>query len=349
MTGIIYNSLTSSTLDVTALSGPDRVTNITASLEQVSGAPPAVLEKLVSTVAQQINDQRASYTPSFRAVDLENMIADVIIETSAQGSSLLEIHLIDPYWALLRRNESGWCFIDVDPDGSGYLWPPIEINFPIDVSDATWRLCQVKPTTDPSIANLVLVFEDKIVAELREHTGAGPSPTDPSLGSSNANETRAEFIRRCVRTVSRHPLIQSDVGIRFIPLLANSDFTSADLIGSEVTLPASATVPQAPAHRQNFTKAAGISVSGATSTKSIADTWWKTKNKNPLITPQGLPTFPFQINEVSLSNGTINGRSVSELSAFPGLPQGAPVLGGNTPATALLNSPSLPSTLGVTP
>lgn len=306
---IIYNSLKSSDLDITALSNSDRITNVIATQIPAPGAAPVASDVLIHNVSEQINAGRMSFQPAFKAIDLQTMIADIIVETSAQGSSLLEIHVIDPYWTLLRRNESGWCFIDVDPDGSGYLWPPIEVNFPPTVSDATWRLCQVKPTTDLSAANLVMVFEDKIVAEMREHTATstsgGEAPTDSSLASSYPNETRAQFIRRCVKTVSKNPLLPTDVGIRFIGnLLPNSDFTAADLTGDEVTLPASATNPGAPAHRQNFTKAPGPSTPSST---TVALNKAKAVGRSSSV-----------VNEIALNGGWLNGEAPPGVGAAAG-------------------------------
>lgn len=314
MSKIIYNSLQSSDLDAIALWAPGQATSIVASSVKAPGEPPAELQKLISSVALQINNARGSFTPSFTAIDLHEMISDVIVETSAQGSSLLEIHVIDPFWSLLRRNKSGWCFIDVDPDGSGYLWPPIEINFPPDVSDATWRLAQVKPTTDLSAANLVLTFEDKIVAEMREHTATGPDPTDSSLASSNPNETRAEFIRRCVKTVSKNPQLPSEVGIRFIPLLPHSDFTSADLIGDEITSPGSVVVPNTSPARQNPTKAAAVSKGRTTSSTHVAPADKAFSSIHSQIDPS-------YNNQVSLAFGTVNGEGPGAF-VVPSLPSG---------------------------
>ncbi len=206
-------------------------------------------------IAKQINAQRMAQPPQKEAVDLSDWIADIIIETTVQGASLLEVHIIDPGWILLQRDANGVSFLDVDENG--YIWPPIEVNFPPDVSDAQWRLCQLRPSTDLTAANLILVFEDKVASVLREFSG-------PVL--SHTNETRAEFIRRLVKeatvggalaptpgfsgggslgTGTDTPIIGTpDGSIRFIPLLPNIDFTAADLTSDQFVLPASAKQPK---------------------------------------------------------------------------------------------------------
>ena len=259
MTAIIYNSLASSLLNVTALSSPTDVTSLNAM--RVSAAQSPVTQALVSYVAININQQRMSQPNPMQVVDLEYHISDITIETSAQGSSLLTVSVIDPGWMLLRRDPgTGASFIDVDD--SGYLWPPIELTFPPDVTDATWRLCQCKPTTDSSGPNIVLTFEDKIVSILREHDNI----TDPSCGQSNPNETRAEFIERVVRSASGHAVAgdpASGVGIRFRHLLNPSDFSPSDLTSAQTTLPASATPPSS----TTLGAAAATAIAGGRSTR----------------------------------------------------------------------------------
>lgn len=252
MTQIIYNSLKSTELDITSLSDPSRLLHVDAKK----------VDAFTANIAVQINEQRTKASPGMRILDLEDHITDVRIETTAQGAGILEVHVLDPWWMLFRRDpKTGASFIDVDEDG--YLWPPIEVNFPPKVTDATWRLVAVTAGTDMTSSNVVLTFEDKIVSELREHDKA----TDPSCAQSTTNETRAEYIRRLVKTASSNKLVPGDVGIRFIPLLPTSVFTSGDLTADQTSVPASAAQPQAPPARKNFTKVAG-STKGATATNS---------------------------------------------------------------------------------
>lgn len=247
-TPTILNTASGSDLDVIVLTDPD------------------VVSIQLGQVADQINRGRMAYDPPLQCVDLKDQITDVIIETTVQGSSLLEVHIEDPNWTLFARDASGNCFIDVDE--IGYLWPPIEINFPQDASDAVWRLAQCRPSTDLSQSNIILVFEDQVVAEMREYTG--PVVSSP-------NQTRAEFIRQLVNEVRTNatlptvsvnnvslaptrPIGKGDGSVRFVPLLkigSPTAFTAADLTASQVSRPASAKQPNAPKARKNPNKEVG--------------------------------------------------------------------------------------------
>ena len=234
-----------------------------SALNEIVTTDPETIRLYRETVAAQINASRALVDPIREIIDLDKFVADIVIQTSAQGSSLLEIHIIDPGWITLRRDANGVAFFDVDE--AGFLWPPIDLNFPPDVSDAQWRLCQLRPSTDLSTANIVLTFEDKVSSVLREFQG----PVQ-----SNPNETRAEFIRRLVKeaTVGGHlppvtntttgitssPVIgMPDGSIRFISLLPNVAFSQGDLTTDQVHLPASAKQPNAPPARANPNKHPG--------------------------------------------------------------------------------------------
>ena len=220
----IYNSLAGPDLNVVELVDPNRI------------------QFYATSTAQQINDFRMSYAPQKRILDLDQWISDVIIETSAQGSSLLEVHVIDPAWTMFVRDKNGACFIDVDD--SGYLWPPVEVTFPKDISDATWRLCQARPSTDLTQPNVILTFEDKITSELREQYAAQ---------NSYPNETRAEFIQSLVQQTNQNPAYPGEVDIRFVPLLPKETFTVADL-SMQQRIPTSATQKYVPPARRSPNK-----------------------------------------------------------------------------------------------
>lgn len=221
----IYNSLSSSSLNVIAQTDPN-------AFKLVAGRR---VSEFSSSIATQINNARRAMPSPMWCVDLEKYITNIVIETSAQGAGVLTVDLIDPGWELMKTQPNGESFISVDQ--YGYLWPPIEINFPEGQSDALWRLCQVQASIDTTASNLSLIFEDAIVSELREHD----QYTDPTCAQPYPNETRAEFIRRCIKTASKDPLNDSDVGIRFIPLLPTDVFTTQDLYGDQSSVPLSAT------------------------------------------------------------------------------------------------------------
>lgn len=218
---------------------------------------PLQIEAYRVSVATQINNQRMAQPNPKQVLDLSDWISDIMIETTVQGASLLEVHVIDPGWIMLLRDKDGVAFFDTDQNG--YLWPPIEVNFPADSSDAVWRLCQLRPSTDITQANLILTFEDRVAAELREFLG-------PVL--SSPNQTRAEFIQQLVKEVKfgkplppvaglGYPVVppgQKDGKIRFIPLLPHLDFTAADLTADETTIPKSAKQKNPPPARANHTK-----------------------------------------------------------------------------------------------
>lgn len=224
MANSIINSLRSAELSVTEMVDPNEIQFFTTSL------------------ANQVNDFRMKYAPQKMCRDLSEWITDIIIETTAQGASLLEVHIIDPAWTLLIRDTNGVSYIDVDD--SGFLWPPIEVTFPKDRSDATWRLCQLRPSTSLTEANMILVFEDKIVSELREHFGQQTSYPD---------QTRAEFLQSLVQQANSQPAFPGEVDIRFVPLLPKETFTKADLTLQQ-RLPTSATQKNPPPARKEPNK-----------------------------------------------------------------------------------------------
>lgn len=170
----IPNALASGQLDTAILTDPVRI------------------QAYRTSIATQMNDQSGG--PKFE--DLSERIADVVIDTVAQGAGTLEVHLIDPFWTLLISG-----FIQVDQNG--YLWPPIDINFPSG-TDCVWRLCQARAAHPPTEANLVLTFEDRIVSLLREMSaldGVQQGLPNQTLGGfikmlvDNANKTLKGNIR----------------------------------------------------------------------------------------------------------------------------------------------------------
>jgi len=120
---------------------------------------PGRMQLIRQQVAGKLND--ATNGPRFS--DLDQAIIDIQLRTVAQGASTLTITLADPTWKLVRARFNGVPFIAVAQDG--YLWPPIDIEFP---SGRWWRLAQVAPTTDLTAAQVTLTFEDRIVSELRQ-------------------------------------------------------------------------------------------------------------------------------------------------------------------------------------
>jgi hypothetical protein len=203
----------------------------------------------VDVIAKQLNDvaqnqNRAGGAPTIR--DLSDALADVMLEWSAQGASTLTLQVIDPYWGLVTRFGSKPAFIDVDDAG---LLVPVDVNFP-EGTDAWWRLMACEVGIDTTVANLKLVFEDRICVDLRDLGG-------PKYASNN--QDRAQFIESCVDPVR---------DIRFVCPALN---LPAGSVGGNVTqgtidksqnVALSALNPKAPAARRNPSKKRGISTGG---------------------------------------------------------------------------------------
>jgi hypothetical protein len=175
----------------------------TAGLDTAILVDPAKIAAYRESIASQMNVQSAG--PRFS--DLSDRIADVIIETKVQGAGTLEVHLIDPLWVIPL---SGFIKVDVN----GYLWPPIDVNFPSGTK-CVWRLCQFKAswqsTTD---ANLILTFEDRIVSQLREI-----SPGNGGLVQGLPNQTLGGFIKMLVDNTNTQ--LHSD--IQLLELISPQD------------------------------------------------------------------------------------------------------------------------------
>lgn len=217
----------------------------------------------VEFVAAQLNDttlnqNRAQGALSVR--DLTDAIQDIIIDTVAQGAWTIEVHVIDPYWVLLTRYGDKPAFFDVDDSG---LLIPVDVNFPQN-TDRWWRLAAANPSVDPTVAH-IYTFEDRIVSELRDQGG-------PKHASKN--QTRAQFIYSCVRTVPE---------IRFVcPALSQpagsvgGNLTEGQIDTTGINAPSvspvagSATKPGAPPARKNPAKrpAKGRRPDGAIWTKN---------------------------------------------------------------------------------
>lgn len=118
--------------------------------------------------------------------DLARVIGEVTLNTQIAGSSILQITVIDPGWAIQRSG-----FLAVNGDG---LLDEIEVNFP-EGSAMWWRLTMVAGTTNLNDANLTLTFQDRIVSYLQDKFGA--------VGVSPGTVTRAQFIKHRVDEVGR--------------------------------------------------------------------------------------------------------------------------------------------------
>lgn len=119
-------------------------------------------------------------------VELAERVGEIELETQILGASFITVTIIDPEWAL---QTSG--FVDV-VEG---LLDEIEVEFP-ENSDWFWVLCKVEGSTEVSTANFTMVFEDKVIAELRQYWGPKQAPS--------GTQTRAQFVRDLVNEVGQH-------------------------------------------------------------------------------------------------------------------------------------------------
>jgi cell wall-associated NlpC family hydrolase len=115
------------------------------------------------------------------ADDISIIVGDVQIETTTQGASALTITIIDPDLSFINSG-----FFDADEEGN---LTPIDIPY-----DGGWyRLTQIQPMTAFNDANVTLLFEDRIVSEMRDLVGPKKATRGPL--------TRAQFIKGLADTV----------------------------------------------------------------------------------------------------------------------------------------------------
>jgi len=167
---------------------------------------PVKIQAYAESIASQMNDQSGGP----RIEDLSERIADITVETSAQGSSILTVGIVDPLWVLPMSG-----FIQVDQDG--FLWPPVDINFPTG-TDCVWRLCQYHAVWDAdsgSEANLTLTFEDRIVSLLREM-----SPQN-GIAQGQPNQTLGGFFKQLVDNANQ--VLKCNPKIQLVELISPGD------------------------------------------------------------------------------------------------------------------------------
>lgn len=153
---------------------------------------PLKIEAFRDDIAAQLNQQSGG--PKIE--DLSSRIADVVIDDTAQGAGTLQISLIDPMLTIVNaQDKHGNLFIQADQNG--YLWPPIDVNFP-GGTQCYWRLCQMSWTRDLTQPNVTLTFEDRIVSILRQM-----SPATGGVAQGSVNQTLGAFILMLVQSANR--------------------------------------------------------------------------------------------------------------------------------------------------
>ena len=183
----------------------------TAQLETAILTDPVQIQAFKQSIADQMNAQSGGPT----LVDLSDRIADIKIETAAQGASILTVSVIDPLWVLLV---SGF----IQADAEGYLWPPIDVNFPTG-TDCVWRLAAVEADWDAEMdmqnGNLTLTFEDRIASLLREMSAASPG----GLSQGQANQTLGGFFKQLVDNANSVLHLKKGERIRLVEMISPQD------------------------------------------------------------------------------------------------------------------------------
>lgn len=189
----------------------------TAELSTTILVDPVQIEAFKKSIADQMNAQ----SPGPTLTDLSERIADVVIQTSAQGASVLTVSVIDPLWVLMvAKDKNGNSFIQTD--SQGFLWPPIDVNFPTG-TDCVWRLASVEADWDAEMdmerGNLKLTFEDRIASLLRQMSRAVAG----GLSQGQANQTLGGFFKQLVDNANSVLHLGKGERIRLVEMISPQD------------------------------------------------------------------------------------------------------------------------------
>jgi lysophospholipase L1-like esterase len=135
------------------------------------------------TVAEQVRQVRKAKkksTPDVAA--LTTAITGIRFEDTIEGSSTLEIEVVDPAYELIE-------FFEISKSGRIF---PLDINYPLD-SPAWWRLSQLEVSGGVDGTRFTLTFVERPVAWLTHHYGP--------IKASRGKMTRAEFFEMLVKKV----------------------------------------------------------------------------------------------------------------------------------------------------
>lgn len=116
--------------------------------------PSVVVDQIVKIVKVK--------NPDADQADIEAALGDLRVLTTITGASTLELDVIDPEWILVTSG-----FLAVGDDNR---LDAVDLNYPLG-SDYWWRLAQVDGSTDKTVANFTLTFEDRAVSYCREIKG----------------------------------------------------------------------------------------------------------------------------------------------------------------------------------
>lgn len=178
----------------------------TSGLDTAFLTDPSQIRAYRQSIADQINAQSGS---GVTLNDLADRIADIQVTTVAQGADTLQVTVIDPMFVLGTLGV-------IQTDATGYLWPPIDVNFPSD-TDCFWRIVQCNVTSDLSQPNVTLTFEDRIASLLRQS-----SPADKSMPLvGQRGQTLGGFIKMLVDATNAK--FRHQPKIRLVEMISPAD------------------------------------------------------------------------------------------------------------------------------
>lgn len=210
-------------------------------------------EVICKFLAKQITT--GSKKNSVNEIELAERIGEIELRTQVTEASYIKVTVIDPEGTLQR---SGF----VTPDEEGFL-PEVEVEFP-EASGWKWMLCEVEGSTDVTSPNFTMVFEDKIVADLRRYWGVKTVPP--------GTQTRAQFVRSLVNEVGQH----GEAKIKFVCPSLNLKQPVEKKEDGGIVQAKTAVATQQATEKQNKTRGLGagtaITIKGASPTQQqLAD------------------------------------------------------------------------------
>lgn len=215
-------------------------------------------EVICKFLAKQITT--GSKKNSVNEIELAERIGDIELRTQVTEASYIKVTVIDPEGAL---QTAGF----VTPDEEGFL-PEVEVEFP-EGSGWKWMLCEVEGSTDVTSPNFTMVFEDKIVADLRRYWG--PKPVPPGT------QTRAQFVRSLINEVGQH----GEAKIKFVCPSLNLKQPVEKKEEGGVVQAKTAVAAQQEEEKQNKTR--GVGAGAQLTVKGTAITAVQTASANTLL------------------------------------------------------------------
>jgi cell wall-associated NlpC family hydrolase len=282
----------------------------------MAGQFPHDIGGVPTLIAQQIADGTSSPNPP-PVFDLAEAVQEVTIRTQIEGSSFIDVTLIDPQYRFINHG-----FLNLVQSGNeAGLLEAIQVEFPVN-SGTFWVLTAADLATDQSDANITLTFEDRIIWELRQYWGA-TTPRKTNV---------LQFIQSLVNECKKPPTGES------------AGWQQIDFVCPELKISVDDSKPAKTPALRNRNKESGVDASMPTDTTltkdqadNIAVAIKIAKQLNaPLLAVQALLCAGFGESgwRSGQSNGTYGGVLGGSLSIFPNTSDPGPevssfLVGGN--------------------